>query len=324
MLKRVLAQARWLSHYPHDLDYAQYYRDYIQQPKQRLYKLCAVFIFFLTIFYLFFTGIRTYSRWQQTTTVEIETYTETKDLVVVTRSLQTSSWIDDVDPSWNRRFFLVHEDFPGGRDAKLNTTLMVPANKGNEAMRYLSFIIDHYDSLADITVFRHGHNESYDQRADAVSEVNYLNLTTVRRRGYQNFRCDSSFIGCTLTIPLGAMQRAKELPNTELIVGTMQQEVLEGIYDVWPVWFGGPRPEEVGAACCAQFAVTKETVHRRTKEEYQKYRQWLIETPLTDDLSGRVIERVWHVIFGMPVMMCEPQEECICEVYTGPLGCGRY
>lgn len=310
MFNRVLEHVRLLPQYPQSLS-----------PKPRLYKICAFFISALIILYFFFTGIPKHELWRQANTIEPGSHTETKALVVVTRSLEVSAWIADVDSSWSRNVYLVNEDHPDTQDSHSNQTLFVPVNKGNEAMRYLSFIIDHYDSLPDITVFRHGHNESWDQRSDAASEINYLNLTTVRRRGYQNFRCDSNIMGCDHHIHLGAIQRENENHHRSLFA-RMQREVLEGVYEVWDSWIGGRMPEDITAACCAQFAVMKENVHRRTREKYLEYRQWLIDTPLDDDMSGRVLERLWHVIFGLPVVMCEPEAECICQVYTGPLGCG--
>ena len=32
-----------------------------------------------------------------------------------------------------------------------------PKNKGHEVMVYLTYIIDHYDELADVTMFMHAH-----------------------------------------------------------------------------------------------------------------------------------------------------------------------
>ena len=58
-------------------------------------------------------------------------------------------------------------------------------------------------------------------------------------------------------------------------------------------------PEQVGSACCAQFAVSKERVLQRPKKDYEKFRQWVTETEKSDAKSGRIMEFLWHVIFGM-------------------------
>lgn len=58
-------------------------------------------------------------------------------------------------------------------------------------------------------------------------------------------------------------------------------------------------PAEVGAACCAQFAVSRESVLQRPQSDYQGFRQWVVDTEKNDAKSGRVMEFLWHVIFGM-------------------------
>lgn len=57
-------------------------------------------------------------------------------------------------------------------------------------------------------------------------------------------------------------------------------------------------PRIVGVACCGQFAVSKTQVYSRAKSDYQRYLKWLRETPLDDDVSGRVLEYMWHIIYG--------------------------
>ena len=59
-----------------------------------------------------------------------------------------------------------------------------------------------------------------------------------------------------------------------------------------------PAPEQVGAACCAQFAVSRDQVHARPVADYMHFRQWILDTELNDAKSGRVMEFLWHVIFG--------------------------
>jgi len=70
--------------------------------------------------------------------------------------------------------------------------------------------------------------------------------------------------------------------------------------DAWPKLFPGEVkvPEEIASACCAQFAVSRETILSRPLEEYQRYYEWLMDTELSDDISGRVMEYAWHMIFG--------------------------
>lgn len=53
-------------------------------------------------------------------------------------------------------------------------------------------------------------------------------------------------------------------------------------------------PEEVGAPCCAEFAVTDRVIRERPRSDYERYRRWLIETDSSDYVSGRTLESSWH------------------------------
>ena len=57
-------------------------------------------------------------------------------------------------------------------------------------------------------------------------------------------------------------------------------------------------PALVGAACCAQFAVSKVQVQARPLSDYDRFREWVVDTEKSDAKSGRVLEFLWHVIFG--------------------------
>lgn len=262
------------------------------------------------------------SRLQQSNITEnnldqiIDVPKESKALVVAARSREVIQWMEDVQPDWIQYPYIVTED------TNPNSTLSVPANNGNEAMRYLSFIIDNYDSLPDIIAFRHGHNTTWHQRFDSAAEINNLNLTTVRSRGYQNFNCEVRNYGCDQHIYLADKQRAENTNVNEankLLSDRSEPEVDEAIYKLWDPWFGIPLPEDVTAACCAQFVVTKTAVYTRTKQKYIEFRQWLLATSMESHQSGMVLERLWHVIFGMPPVSCEPNEQCYCSTYTSPL-----
>jgi hypothetical protein len=54
----------------------------------------------------------------------------------------------------------------------------------------------------------------------------------------------------------------------------------------------------IASACCAQFAVSRDQVLKRPLEDYVKIRQWVMDTDRDDASSGRVMEYLWHVIFG--------------------------
>lgn len=55
-----------------------------------------------------------------------------------------------------------------------------------------------------------------------------------------------------------------------------------------------PVPDRVGVSCCGQFALTKDKIREKGKDEYIRLRKWLLDTKLDDSISGRVLEYSWH------------------------------
>lgn len=68
------------------------------------------------------------------------------------------------------------------------TEFAVPVNKGHESMVYLTYIIDHYDTLNDVTMFMHSHQFAWHNNdllnSDAANIIWRLNLEKVIREGY--------------------------------------------------------------------------------------------------------------------------------------------
>ena len=71
----------------------------------------------------------------------------------------------------------------------------------------------------------------------------------------------------------------------------------------------------VGVACCAQFALTRQKIRERPLSDYQRYRNWITETGLEDNVSGRVLEYSWHVIFGRGPVHCPNAAVCYCQTF---------
>ena len=69
----------------------------------------------------------------------------------------------------------------------------VPKNKGREAMAYLTYIIDHYDELADTTLFMHPHQWAWHNNIllgmNSSLTIQRLSSARVARQGYMNTRC---------------------------------------------------------------------------------------------------------------------------------------
>jgi len=134
-----------------------------------------------------------------------------------------------------------------------------------------------------------------------------LQTDYVISEGYSNLRCVWS-LGCPAEI---RPQQENSRPAGDH-AGETQVVYAEAFQTLFP---GEPIPETVGVACCAQFAVTREKVRERPIEDYQRYREWVVNTTLEDYISGRVMEYSWHLIFGRPPVHCPNVQECYCKTY---------
>jgi len=149
------------------------------------------------------------------------------------------------------------------------------------------YIIDHFERLRNVTIFVHAeryqwHNDDPDY--DGMRNLARLNITYVQSQGYVNLRC-AWLLGCPAEIhPLVDASHTGTPIKTKEVYKKSFEELFPGI----------EVPATIGTSCCAQFAVAKEAIQSRPKQDYEKYRQWIIETDLADDLSGRVLEYSWH------------------------------
>lgn len=150
-----------------------------------------------------------------------------------------------------------------------------------------SYIIDNYDKLPDNILFIHPnryqwHNDDPDY--DGLPMLRHFQLPYLEEQGYVNIRCAWS-LGCPAEIkPL-----AEEGEHREAVhAGGDYKKAFQTLFPEKKV------PKEVGVSCCAQFAATKEKIRERRREDYVRYREWLVNTDLDDSISGRVLEYSWH------------------------------
>lgn len=57
-------------------------------------------------------------------------------------------------------------------------------------MVYLTYIIEHYDSLPPYAIFVHGHKEAWHQEKDIVQLISSLRISALEQLGYISLRCD--------------------------------------------------------------------------------------------------------------------------------------
>ena len=122
------------------------------------------------------------------------------------------------------------------------------------------------------------------RRIDGIPVLQNLQLPYIAAEGYVNLRCAWS-LGCPAEIK----------PFTYGPNGPIAERYFEdGFKELFP---NTAVPEAIGVGCCAQFAVSREKLLERPREDYERYRRWLLKTSLEDEISGRIMEYSWHSTF---------------------------
>jgi hypothetical protein len=221
-------------------------------------------------------------------------------MIVVPHMLKEDvSWITDIftpGGDINSAIYVVDD---------LNAPLHPPENKGHEVMVYLTYIIDNYDNLADVNIFMHAHRMAWHNDElldfDAVQMISRLSSERVQREGYMNLRC-SWQPGCPNWMHPG---------STGVNVNKQEQTALAGSWsELFPA---DPIPETLAQPCCAQFAVSRDRIQSLPRSQYIFYREWLLKTSLSDYISGRIWEYVWHYLFTGKNVHCPKEHICYCD-----------
>ncbi|KAK4540501.1 hypothetical protein LTR36_009139 [Oleoguttula mirabilis] len=206
--------------------------------------------------------------------------------------------------------------------------LQVPANRGHEAMAYLTFIVDNYEEFPTAgAVFVHGsrwawHNDAQDY--DNAALLAALNVpAALEPMGYHNLRCDWSASTCAPNY--GPAQGSLETSlNARLQPWDARAVSDAALSQALTSLFGGDDPagsgrtllgrgDKLRAQCCAQFVVSRQRVWQHSREEYVALRQWLLDgssdriskedaqaryvAPADDRIAGRILSYIWHIIF---------------------------
>ena len=207
------------------------------------------------------------------------------DVVIAGQESTDLSWTERLEQSWSLLKYDANQ--PDNPDPRLR----FPKRKGNEAVVYLSYIIDNYDDLPWGAFFVHGHADSWHQEADIGSLIDSLDREQLGKYGFISLRCEW-LPSCPAEI------RPKN--RDALIWGSdpFRAGTEAAVGGNWKLLFPDAElPETMASPCCAQFAVTRQMVWMHPKEEYERLRNWLLGSLLDNDLSGRVFEKLWAYIF---------------------------
>ncbi|KAF2851747.1 hypothetical protein T440DRAFT_393996 [Plenodomus tracheiphilus IPT5] len=220
-------------------------------------------------------------------------------VVVASQAAENATWLDEYFPDWEKNIYRVDDP---------HAALTVPKNKGRESMVYLTYIIDNYNSLPDNILFIHPtryqwHNDDPDY--DGVPMLRHFQLPYLESQGYVNIRCAWT-LGCPQEIkPYEEEGEHRAAVHAGGVYKTAFEQLFPGV----------KVPRHVGVSCCAQFAATREKIRERGLDDYKRWRDWVLQTDLKDDISGRVLEYSWHMMFGKPPVHCPRAEDCYCKTF---------
>lgn len=241
------------------------------------------------------------------------------------RTCQTAAWIQQNLPDWPLYLYAIDQPHPE------YTNYSTKKSQGREAAAYLSYLVDHYPNFPDVVVFHHERRyqwHSEDRMYDSVPVIRDLNLPYVHRVGFTSLRCNH-WPGCPAWFRPDISTQDPECwhPGCDSEWGNPDSPKLllpkiEGEFArLFALFFPSePIPARVGAPCCAQMAVSKEQLLKRSLDDYQRFLAWVFDDAHKDNHKdsfriGGLMEHMWHIIFGQEAVYCPPAADCYCKTF---------
>jgi hypothetical protein len=222
----------------------------------------------------------------------------TSVLVIAKTKDENIDWINEKLPDQETAIYVADDP---------KAPLHPPKNKGHEVMVYLTWIIDNYDNLPDVAMFMHSHQLTWHNDDllgnDAALLVQRLSRQRVWREGFVNMRC-AWYPGCPDWMHPGETEK-NDYKQEEVLLAKSWSELfpLDEI------------PSVLAQPCCAQFALSRERIQAKPHSQYLWYRDWLFNTRLRDQMSGRIFEYVWQFVFTGQNIYCPKEHVCFCDQY---------
>ncbi|KAF2217161.1 hypothetical protein CERZMDRAFT_108968 [Cercospora zeae-maydis SCOH1-5] len=227
----------------------------------------------------------------------------TTNLVIASTKAEDTSWTDVLRQQIpNLKIFRYTSDDP-------TAEYHPPAAQGREALMYFTYLFDKYEDLADVNIFIHA--EEHPWHLDSALwqsmtfALSHLDLSQVLERRYFNL----------YTSLKGGRVEGYNTSKTPLETNVFEEPYMA---DALRANFGSDvmRPEILLGPCCSQFAVSRDAILSRPREQYEHSMKWLIETDWPDQLTGRVWEHMWPFLFLRDQAIDQKTEwRALCRMY---------
>jgi hypothetical protein len=182
-------------------------------------------------------------------------------------------------------------------------------NKGHEAMIYHQYFYDFYDNLPEISILIHSSDRSWhvEELLDTsmLFSINHLDMREVQRRQFLNLRVTWG-TGCSS----GSINTSRYMDeNPSAGEEKEMRETFQANFNIYDI------PQILATPCCSQIAVTKERILSVPRDQYAHHIDWLLETKLDDNLSGRTWEHMWQYLFLHKAIDCPLEHRAYCTLY---------
>ncbi|KAE9977254.1 hypothetical protein EG328_002149 [Venturia inaequalis] len=235
-------------------------------------------------------------------------------LVVASVQADDKAWLIPLSKKYHTCIYTADTPPHPKEEEKTEEYLKTPKNRGNEAMTYLTFLIDNYSNIPHAgVVFVHGsrfawHNDH--PQYDNLALLRDLNIESAlgEGRSYHSLRCDWSLSTCPSDVkPQGSLEnkvQAALVPyDNRAVSDSLVPKSLARIFGNGVVPDAEmARSDTLKSQCCAQFVVSRAGIHQHSQGEYVALRQWLLDegpgaATGNDKHAGRVLSYVWHIFF---------------------------
>jgi len=164
--------------------------------------------------------------------------------------------------------------------------LISPPNIGRESHSYLYHIVKNYNHLADITLFTQGQVSDHVGRDVTITEM----LNACRKRPSERLVVYTKH-GLKLFDAWSGIPRVKKWKE-EKQCGLMRA-ANHTPSEFWKWVFGMDHPAAIAFGWGAIFAVSREAIHQRPREFYQRILTYFEEINHVNPEEGHYMERFW-------------------------------
>jgi hypothetical protein len=155
----------------------------------------------------------------------------------------------------------------------------IPVNRGHEASVYLKYIVDHYDTLSDFTLFVHDENYSWHHNGSISERLNEAIDSGKKFYNINKYRMESILTNdkypdllkwyATYIEPYIPMN---SLPNKDFTNGHL---------------------------ACAQFLVHSSVIRNLPRKFYENLYHWIIASEYDSKLAATYLEWTWHIFWDL-------------------------